>query len=145
MSDSGLPSSSIPGILQARILGWVAISFSRRSSQPRDQTRVSRIAGRRFTIWATGGSIKWSYLFAEMSRRASRRFDVSEGFGQQDWLAALCCSNTVTPSVSLYSSLKCLGNSGCSECLFFFFCNYQSCNFIWIYSIWLIFILPTGL
>ena len=41
------------GILQARILEWVAISFSRRSSQPRDQTQVSHIAGRFFTIWAT--------------------------------------------------------------------------------------------
>ena len=45
--------SSVLGILQARILEWVAISFSRRPSQPRDRTRVSRIAGRRFTIWAT--------------------------------------------------------------------------------------------
>ena len=52
--DCSLPCSSIRGILQAKILEWVAISFSRRSSQPRDQTRVSRIAGRRFTIWATG-------------------------------------------------------------------------------------------
>ena len=51
--DSSLPGSSIPGILQAGILDWVAISFSRRSSQPRDRTWVSRIAGRRFTIWAT--------------------------------------------------------------------------------------------
>ena len=51
--DCGLPGSSIHGILQARVLEWVAISFSRRSSQPRDQTRVSRIAGRHFTIWAT--------------------------------------------------------------------------------------------
>ena len=40
-------------ILQARILEWVAISFSRGSSQPRDQNWVSRIAGGRFTIWAT--------------------------------------------------------------------------------------------
>ena len=39
-------------ILQARILEWVAISFSRGSSQPRDQTLVSCIAGRFFTIWA---------------------------------------------------------------------------------------------
>ena len=37
------------GILQARVLEWVAISFSRRSSQPRDQTQVSCIAGRFFT------------------------------------------------------------------------------------------------
>ena len=39
--------------LQARILEWVAIPFSRRSSQPRDQTRVSHIAGGFFTTWAT--------------------------------------------------------------------------------------------
>ena len=41
---------SIHGIFQARILEWVAISFSRGSSQPRDRTRVSLIAGRRFTV-----------------------------------------------------------------------------------------------
>ena len=41
-------------ILQARILEWVAIPFSRGSSQTRDQTQVSRIARRFFTSWATG-------------------------------------------------------------------------------------------
>ena len=51
--DCSLPGFSIHGIFQARILEWVAISFSRRSSQPRDWTWVSRIVGRRFTIWAT--------------------------------------------------------------------------------------------
>ena len=51
--DCSLSRSSVHGILQARILEWVAISFSRGSSQPRDWTRVSRIAGGRFTIWAT--------------------------------------------------------------------------------------------
>ena len=45
--------SPVHGILQGRILEWVAISFSRGSSQPRDQTQVSRIAGRCFTLWAT--------------------------------------------------------------------------------------------
>ena len=44
---------TVHGILQARILEWVAVSFSRGSYQPRDQTQVSRIAGRFFTIWAT--------------------------------------------------------------------------------------------
>ena len=44
------PGSSIHGIFQARILEWVAISFSRRSSQPRDWTPVSRIVGRCFTV-----------------------------------------------------------------------------------------------
>ena len=42
-----------PWDFQARILEWTAISFSRRSSRPRDWTRVSRIIGRRFTVWAT--------------------------------------------------------------------------------------------
>ena len=47
------PGSSVHEIPQARILEWVAIPFSRGSSPPRDQTWVSRIAGRFFTIWAT--------------------------------------------------------------------------------------------
>ena len=51
--DCSLPGSTIHGIFQARILEWVGISFSRRSSRPRDWTWVSRIVGRRFTIWAT--------------------------------------------------------------------------------------------
>ena len=48
--DGSPPGPAVAGILQARILEWVAISFSRRSSQHRDRTWVSRIAGRRFTI-----------------------------------------------------------------------------------------------
>ena len=44
---------TVPGIVQARILEWVAFSFSRGSSQPRDQTQVSHIAGGFFTPWAT--------------------------------------------------------------------------------------------
>ena len=51
--DCILPGSSIHGIFQAIVLEWIAISFSRGSSQPRDRTRVSRIVDRRFTVWAT--------------------------------------------------------------------------------------------
>ena len=51
--DCSLPDSSIHGIFQARILERVAISFSRKSSRPRDWTRISCIIGRWFTIWAT--------------------------------------------------------------------------------------------
>ena len=50
--DYSLPGSS-HGIFQARVLEWVAISFSRGSSPSRDQTRVSHIVGRHLTIWAT--------------------------------------------------------------------------------------------
>ena len=51
--DSSLPGSSVHGIPQARILGGIAIPFSRGSSQPRNQTWVSCITGRFFTVWAT--------------------------------------------------------------------------------------------
>ena len=51
--NCSLPGSSVHGILQARILEWVTISFSRGSSRPRDWTRVSGIGGRRFNLWAT--------------------------------------------------------------------------------------------
>ena len=51
--DYSLPSSSVHGIFQARVLECIAISFSRGSSWPRDQTRVSHIVGRCLTIWAT--------------------------------------------------------------------------------------------
>ena len=52
--DCSPPGSSIHGIFQARILEWVAVSFSRGSFPLRDRTRASCIAGRCFTVWATG-------------------------------------------------------------------------------------------
>ena len=51
--DCSLPGSSVHGIFQAIVLEWVAISFSSRSSLPRDRTQVSHIVDRRFTVWAT--------------------------------------------------------------------------------------------
>ena len=55
--DHSWPGSSVRGILQARILEWVALSFYRGSSWPRDRTRISYvscIAGEFFTTSATG-------------------------------------------------------------------------------------------
>ena len=57
--DCSLPGPSVCGILLARILEWVAILFSKGSSQPRDRTQVSSIAGRFFSIWATRESHNW--------------------------------------------------------------------------------------
>ena len=51
--DCSPPGFSIHGIFQARVLEWVAISFSRGSFRPRDRTQVSRTAGRRFIVWST--------------------------------------------------------------------------------------------
>ena len=56
--DCSLPGFSVHGILQARVLEWVTISFFRGSSQTRDQTRVSHIGGRRFNLWATKEATK---------------------------------------------------------------------------------------
>ena len=61
---------TVHGILQVRILEWVAFPFSRGSSQPRDQTQVSHIAGGFFTSWATGKPMTTgvgAYLFSRGS------------------------------------------------------------------------------
>ena len=52
--DCSLSGSSVNGILQAKMLEWVAIPFYKGSSQPRGRTQISHIAGRFFAIWATG-------------------------------------------------------------------------------------------
>ena len=58
--------SSVHGISQARILEWIAISFSRGSFWPKDQILVSCLGGRFFTIWATG-EVLYTPLFLTLS------------------------------------------------------------------------------
>ena len=58
-----LPGSSVHGILQARRLEWIAISFSRGSSQPRDWTRVSRIGRQLLYPWPTWESLCLSVFY----------------------------------------------------------------------------------
>ena len=58
--DCSRPGSSVHGIFQAIVLEWIAISFSRGSSQPRDWTQVSHTVDRRFTIWATREVPLWN-------------------------------------------------------------------------------------
>ena len=67
--DCSLPGSSVHGILQARILEWVAFPFSRDSSQPRDQIQVSHIVGGFLTIWATRKEIAIVFLKINWSSR----------------------------------------------------------------------------
>ena len=66
--DPNPPGPSIHGILQTRILEWVAISFSRASSQPRLWTQVSHITGRVFTVRATRearNDFIWQEIFSK--------------------------------------------------------------------------------
>ena len=66
--DCSSPGFSVHGILQARILEWFTISFSRGSSRPRDQTQVSRIGGRHFNLLAiTCESLRNSWIFLNFS------------------------------------------------------------------------------
>ena len=71
MSNSCNPiaGSSVHGILQAIIVEWVAISFSRGSSQTRNWTWVSYIAGRFFTDWASreGQILIYSSLYSQVA------------------------------------------------------------------------------
>ena len=71
--DSSPPGSSVHGIFQTRILEWVAISFSRGSSQPRDQTWVSCIAGKLFTVWATRETLRVFISQEERNRKWGQR------------------------------------------------------------------------
>ena len=74
------PAFSVHGILQARILKWVAFPFSRGSSWPRDRTRVSRIAGGFFTVWATRET-------REIGAHVSFLIVVLSGYMPRSWIA----------------------------------------------------------
>ena len=63
------------GILQARILEWVAFLFSKGSSQPRDQTQVSCIAGRFFTSWATREALHSKWVKFKLALEDKSDFD----------------------------------------------------------------------
>ena len=89
--DCRLPRSSLHGISQARILEWVAISFSRLSSQPRDRSWVSCISGRFFTIWAT----------REALRSADNTTVMAESEEELKSLSVKWSSNAVQCSASL--------------------------------------------
>ena len=115
MSNS-LPPHGLYGIFQARILGWLAFPFSRRYSQPRDQTWVSCIAGRFFTIWAT-----WE---------APVCYEVAVNFPtnvyQKEWLmlnitnvlARFAFNHIVYSHIRMESGLICLGEDQIKLLLF---------------------------
>ena len=75
-----LPGSSVHGILQARILEWVAVLFFRGSSQPRDWTWVSCIARRLFTIWVIREALKLMYYLLICFYKNMSRFNISFQF-----------------------------------------------------------------
>ena len=106
------PGFSVCGLLQARILQWVAIFFSRGFSRPRNWTQVSCTAGRPFTIWTpgkptwcmtsaeslpSGGQPTWSQWRNNPARWSSR-------WSGRSWTKSLVC-RPLGLLVLLYSSL----------------------------------------
>ena len=83
---------SRPGILQARILEWVAFPFFRGSSQPGDQTQVSCIAGGFFTSWAIQVRIpKWVAMPSSMASSQPRDgTKISASLHWQEYSLLLC-------------------------------------------------------
>ena len=78
LMDCNPPHSSVHGIFQARILGWIAISSSRESFRPRDGTQVSYVAGRFFTIGATREAL----LSITFSEKTASPWEDQKGLSQ---------------------------------------------------------------
>ena len=83
--DYSLPGSSVHGTFQARLLEWVATSYSRRSSQSRDWNRVYCVIGRRFTVWANREALLYpSHFLLQLQMNPK---DSLENF--KEWLEKL--------------------------------------------------------
>ena len=99
--DCSLPGFSVRGIFQARVLEWIAMSFSRGSSRPRNRTRVSRTAGRCFTYRLSHQGSPW------MSHNNNSGYsDTRETHYSPD--AATCWNFTYIISLNPYHSLMSL-------------------------------------
>ena len=86
--DCSLPGSSVHGVFQARMLEWAAISFSRRSSQPRDQTHVSRIdrplshlGSPESTLLDSNRIVKWLSQHPAKATSVLRLYRAHDGWG----------------------------------------------------------------
>ena len=93
--DCSLPGSFVHGIFQARALEWVAISFSRGPSQPRDRTLVSCISGRRFTVLSHQGLKSKTRLLLKKA--------VTKGEFQGEWAAPAPGLPATEPEVTDWS------------------------------------------
>ena len=94
------------GLLQARILEWVTMTFSRRSSQPRDWTQVSRIASRFFTIWATREAQVNCTSIKYIKKKKEREKEGEEEEEEQASALPPCKQQAVSPTGGTWSEGK---------------------------------------
>ena len=103
--------SSVHGILQARILEWVTISFSGGSSWPRDRTWVSFTAGRFFTFWATREAPS---IWSKLMQNRNLVFYLLRGqifvFFKKNWSAfdCCCCCWVTNSHLTVFDSMDCM-------------------------------------
>ena len=104
--DCSPPGFSVHGILQARILEWVAISFSRGSSQSRDRTQISCTVGRFFTIWAT----TYTYKGLQCSRKNYIQYFVINLHDKTIWKGYLYINmyEYIYTHTDIYESFSCI-------------------------------------
>ena len=108
--DWGLPDSSAQGILQARILEWAAIPFSRGSSQPRDWTQAFCTAGRFFPLSHQGSPVSVFFFFL--------RSLITENSSRPSIVTRLRSQNFLRPKMASLLSRK--------PCLVFFFWGFST-------------------
>ena len=134
--DCSPPGSSIHGILQTRTLEWVAISFSRGSSWPRDRTRVSRVVGRCFTIWATREvhTYIWVYIYIHILFHILFNYGLSQEseYSFPCYTGGPCCLSILCvpvcicwsqmPTPSLHQGPPLWQPPVCFQCPWFCFC-----------------------
>ena len=101
--DYSRPGSSVHGVLQAKILEWVAIPFSKGSSAPKDRTQVSCMAGRFLTIWDTREG------FLEVMTRLKKKWFPCRPWAirtlQQEWASSVGFCDACRISYSIHSLL----------------------------------------
>ena len=97
--DYSLPGSSVHGILQARILEWVATLFSRNFPHPGIEPAISCIAGRFFTVWAIWEVqvkwLKWNNMVPYIDTYVHVIIDTK-------WFTAVQTSGTVTETFAYW-------------------------------------------
>ena len=121
--DCSLPGFSVHGIFQARVLEWVAISFSRGSFRPRDRTQVSCIAGRCFTVWATREA-HWGAFFQSVVFASELKL---ETIGNKKSLSRCCLQSPVYATwftaAKARKQPKCLTMNDCiKEIIYIYMC-----------------------
>ena len=95
--DCSLPGFPVHRILQIRILEWVAISFSRGSSQPKDRIQVSHIAGGVFTIWATS-PIDWLFNYIQIFKQLGKQDNEKRWYVSESMIGCLVQRSVSFPS-----------------------------------------------